>query len=80
MQWAGLIRVLLAISRAVSVYMHGRTAFFLPSFTEPRLIVFLSIYQLTLNLKGFRRRRTMQHGERVWRQSVDDVFGVLSCE
>ncbi|KAJ7310859.1 hypothetical protein DFH08DRAFT_1046243 [Mycena albidolilacea] len=45
---------------------------------HPRLIAFLSIYRLTLNLKGFRRRRTMQHGERVWRQSVDDVFGVLS--
>jgi hypothetical protein len=30
--------------------MRGRAAFVLPSFTEPRLIVFLSIHQLTLNL------------------------------
>jgi hypothetical protein len=30
--------------------MRGRAAFVLPSFTEPRLIVFLSIRQLTLNL------------------------------
>ncbi|KAJ7789496.1 hypothetical protein B0H14DRAFT_3502950 [Mycena olivaceomarginata] len=36
--------------------------------------------RLTLNLKGFRRWRTMQHGGGVWRQSVDDVFGVLPCE
>ncbi|KAJ7351362.1 hypothetical protein DFH08DRAFT_992784 [Mycena albidolilacea] len=47
---AGLISVLLAISRALSVCMRGRFAFVLPSFTEPRLIAFLSIHQLTLNL------------------------------
>ncbi|KAJ7327500.1 hypothetical protein DFH08DRAFT_1084696 [Mycena albidolilacea] len=34
-------------------------------------------HYLTLNLKGFRGRKTMQHGEGVWRQSVNDVFGVL---
>ncbi|KAJ7823169.1 hypothetical protein B0H14DRAFT_3470262 [Mycena olivaceomarginata] len=62
--YAGLIRVLLIISCALSLCMRGRAAFVLPSFTEPRLIAFLSIiYQLTLNLKGFRHRGTMQHGE-----------------
>ncbi|KAF8139300.1 hypothetical protein K438DRAFT_1880263 [Mycena galopus ATCC 62051] len=59
--------------------MRGHAAFVLP-FTEPRLIAFSSIYQLPLNLEGFRRRRTMQHGKNVWRQSVNDVFSVLSCE
>ncbi|KAJ7302179.1 hypothetical protein DFH08DRAFT_1089910 [Mycena albidolilacea] len=48
--YAGLIRVLLAISRVFSARMRGHVAFVLPSFTEPRLIAFLSIHQLTLNL------------------------------
>ncbi|KAJ7328286.1 hypothetical protein DFH08DRAFT_967428 [Mycena albidolilacea] len=75
--YAGLIRVLLAIHRALSVCVRGRAAFVLPSFTEPRLIVILFIYQLTLYLEGFRRWTTMQHGEGVRRQSVDDVFSAF---
>jgi hypothetical protein len=47
--YAGLIRVLLANPRVFSARMRGRAAF-VPSFTEPRLIAFLSIHQLTLNL------------------------------
>jgi hypothetical protein len=78
--YVGLIRVLLAIHRALSVCMRRRAAFVLPSFTEPRLIVTLFIYPLTLYLEGFRRWTTMQHGEGARRQSVDNVFSVLSCE
>ncbi|KAJ7689208.1 hypothetical protein B0H14DRAFT_866737 [Mycena olivaceomarginata] len=41
--YAGLIRVLLIIPCALSLCMRKRAAFVLPSFTEPRLIAFLSI-------------------------------------
>ncbi|KAJ6520648.1 hypothetical protein B0H19DRAFT_1386985 [Mycena capillaripes] len=36
--------------------------------------------RLTLNLESFRRQKPMQHGEGAWRHSVDNVFGVFSCE